>query len=522
MINGIKWVRRTERRVTTKTLQKGKVAGMNQERAREQSAEFILPRSGLLEPLVMGTTMSTAYRPNRLSSYDESSILTEIKRVIVEHFQGKPLSCEEFERFSMVKGVTIRKRFGSWANAIRKAGFEYQGTDYEHLDLTRARYSEDQMLADLQRVKDLNGGRYFSQSFYMANGGKYSVKTLKKHFQSSWQSLLREQLSLLPYLEERLKIHRERPKPISQFSNESLFSEMKRVWDTVGRRPSYTEFRKLGCIGVRVYERRWGSWTKAIEAFYGQAGYETVGLPGSNATPALLLEELTRLARGSGASLFPFGRYCELGGAYSIGAFQRHFGSWKAAVERIGLRDGHTGRYSDEELFAEMQRLWEKFGRQPTYKDMNRDGTMSGGAFQKRFGSWMRAVHAFCEDRQSLSETQRKADCSSQIGTEELHQPECLEQPDVQPDESITSPDGVILVDSRRVPTLRQRFQILQRDSFQCVKCGRSPATAPGVELQVDHIIPWAQGGRTVLENLQTLCRDCNLGKSDLVPRLAP
>ncbi len=210
--------------------------------------------------LAMVTIMSTVFRPNRLLSYDDSSILTEIRRVITEHFQGKPPPKKEFDRFSMVKSWAIRKHFGSWANAIQKAGFEYQGTNYEHIDLRRAKYSEDQMLADLHRLKDLNGGRYFSQSFYMANGGRYSVKTLKKHFQSSWQTLLQERLSLLPHVERRLKIHRQRLKRVSQFTNESLFSEIKRVWETLGRRPSYSEFKRLGHIGVKVYERRWGNW----------------------------------------------------------------------------------------------------------------------------------------------------------------------------------------------------------------------------------------------------------------------
>ena len=34
-------------------------------------------------------------------------------------------------------------------------------------------------------------------------------------------------------------------------------------------------------------------------------------------------------------------------------------------------------------------------------------------------------------------------------------------------------------------------------------------------EMQGDHIIPWAKGGKTVPENCQMLCTDCNLKKSD-------
>ena len=62
----------------------------------------------------------------------------------------------------------------------------------------------------------------------------------------------------------------------------------------------------------------------------------------------------------------------------------------------------------------------------------------------------------------------------------------------------------------------RLRFKVLSRDNFKCCACGASPAKDPSVELHVDHIIPWSKGGETELENLQTLCSKCNLGKSDL------
>lgn len=61
----------------------------------------------------------------------------------------------------------------------------------------------------------------------------------------------------------------------------------------------------------------------------------------------------------------------------------------------------------------------------------------------------------------------------------------------------------------------RLRYQVLKRDRFKCCACGASPAKNPSVELHIDHIIPWSKGGNTSLENLQTLCSKCNLGKSD-------
>ncbi|MCF0142521.1 MAG: HNH endonuclease [Parasporobacterium sp.] len=59
----------------------------------------------------------------------------------------------------------------------------------------------------------------------------------------------------------------------------------------------------------------------------------------------------------------------------------------------------------------------------------------------------------------------------------------------------------------------RLRYDVMKRDNFRCVLCGRG--AADGVKLHVDHLLPIAKGGKTEPDNLRTLCADCNLGKSD-------
>lgn len=63
--------------------------------------------------------------------------------------------------------------------------------------------------------------------------------------------------------------------------------------------------------------------------------------------------------------------------------------------------------------------------------------------------------------------------------------------------------------------TRRVRAEILTRDQYRCQMCGAS--AAHGAILHVDHIIPVSRGGQTVHGNLQALCQDCNLGKSDVL-----
>ena len=62
--------------------------------------------------------------------------------------------------------------------------------------------------------------------------------------------------------------------------------------------------------------------------------------------------------------------------------------------------------------------------------------------------------------------------------------------------------------------TPEQKANILKRDGYKCVVCGRG--IKEGVELQVDHIKPKYLGGKSVIENGQTLCAQHNFIKKTL------
>ena len=74
----------------------------------------------------------------------------------------------------------------------------------------------------------------------------------------------------------------------------------------------------------------------------------------------------------------------------------------------------------------------------------------------------------------------------------------------------------VVQQERSRSISWRLRFIVMRRDDFKCRICGRSPALQPGLVLHVDHVNAWIKGGETVMDNLQTLCEQCNVGKSDL------
>jgi hypothetical protein len=65
-------------------------------------------------------------------------------------------------------------------------------------------------------------------------------------------------------------------------------------------------------------------------------------------------------------------------------------------------------------------------------------------------------------------------------------------------------------MEKRKSLTKKIRFEVFKRDSFKCQYCGKS---SPDVILEVDHIVPVAEGGGNEMINLITACFDCNRGK---------
>jgi predicted restriction endonuclease len=65
---------------------------------------------------------------------------------------------------------------------------------------------------------------------------------------------------------------------------------------------------------------------------------------------------------------------------------------------------------------------------------------------------------------------------------------------------------------SIRAFTSSQKRSLYERQKGICLTCREHFEIE---QMEADHITPWAQGGKTELDNGQMLCRDCNRRKSD-------
>ncbi len=203
-------------------------------------------------------------------------------------------------------------------------------------------------------------------------------------------------------------------------------------------------------------------------------------------TDAELIEDLRRVAAEIGAPAVTIDRYNDHGRFHAT-TLTRRFGNWFNALERAGLKKTRNLNIPNEALFENLVEVWTRLGRQPKYDDLARDvSAYSSGTYEKRFSGWRRVLEAFVD----------------------------WANEGIAPETEIASQRA-----GRRTPRAanwRQRALVLIRDGAKCRFCGASPQS--GARLHVDHVVPWSLGGETVIENLQVLCEQCNVGKSNLSP----
>lgn len=215
----------------------------------------------------------------------------------------------------------------------------------------------------------------------------------------------------------------------------------------------------------------------------------------SRLSDEVILTDIRLTAESLGKDTLSMSDY-KKNGKYDPRNIQKRFGNWNNALQKAGLKSGLVMNLTERELFRNLENVWTNLGRQPTRREMVKPySSISSSPYIRAFGNWNNALLAFIEYINQGDEGIQ----------EELV--------------TTTSNDRIdgkkIIKRTKREISERLRFRILLRDGFTCSKCGRSPMKERGVELHIDHIIPWSKGGETLPENLETKCSRCNLGKGN-------
>jgi 5-methylcytosine-specific restriction endonuclease McrA len=284
---------------------------------------------------------------------------------------------------------------------------------------------------------------------------------------------------------------------------ETLLYEIRRVTELIESEfITISEFEQHSRITASGLGQRFGSWSKALQ----KAGLaHRYARPSTYLSDKDLLEKLKLISQETGNFYVTKTEFCERTGIDPT-RFLRRFGSWRTSLEKAGLQQTPGGkRYTDEECFENLLKVWTHYGRPPQYKEMKKHPSIVGPkAYSTRWKTWNKALHAFVEQVNS----DQPEGSPKLISTEQ----------DMTSASFPTIRSRTLDIDKREIK-LGLRYRVLKRDNFKCVLCGRSPATNAGLELQVDHIYPFSKGGKTVEDNLRSTCADCNIGKGSTVEK---
>ena len=171
-------------------------------------------------------------------------------------------------------------------------------------------------------------------------------------------------------------------------------------------------------------------------------------------------------------------------GKYHFATYIRRFGGWNKALQKAGLKIGLKRTIINQELFDNLEITWKTLGRQPFVNEIKKPlSEFNHATYQRRFGSWLKACEAFIKHKKGDIEFIKLVNPKSTTRNRAINE--------------------------------KTRLQVLKRDNYKCVYCGKSPATDLEIILHIDHIKPFSKGGDNTIANLQTLCSKCNLGKGN-------
>jgi hypothetical protein len=287
-------------------------------------------------------------------------------------------------------------------------------------------------------------------------------------------------------------------------SDAELLADVTRVAELIGDQYlSFGIYKSHGKYSESTFRKRFGSWLNVLTKLGMRTERNSTEM--KRISDAEMLRDLRSVAERIGKKIVTSKEYGQHG-RFSLPTISERFGSWSKFVEEAGLEPtGHIRNVSDAELFSEIERIWISLGKQPTTTEMKKGiSKYSLDTFMRRFGGWRNALLAFVEYVNADGASDEKQNTEDSPPSTQIRVVEPL-----------VSPPKVFAKRTSRNINLKLRFTVLQLDNFRCRSCGASPAKNPEVELHVDHVIPWSKGGETEINNLQTLCSKCNLGKSN-------
>ena len=195
------------------------------------------------------------YELQTLDEYSDEAILAELRRV-ADSLNGQRLTRERFNSLGRVKSSTVSRHFGSWRDALDKAGISEEIAPRQRVvsreDVVQALRSFAAEIPNTPITLDAIARRLgVDRTTISARFGK-------------WKTLLSEVGAT--------------PVPFGRrYTEEECFENILALWTHYGRQPRFDELKySPSAVGPKAYILRWGGWRAALSAFVKNANDTSV------------------------------------------------------------------------------------------------------------------------------------------------------------------------------------------------------------------------------------------------------
>jgi len=290
---------------------------------------------------------------------------------------------------------------------------------------------------------------------------------------------------------------------LEEYTPESIVDEVRRIeMITKTRTITQKDVKDYGRISVSTIYKHFASLAEVAEKA-GLRPHRKVG----DTTKEDIVDELRRISgiiRSRPLKQSDIEQYSKISYYKIISQFK----SLGRAVRAASLIPHRSTKHGRDDLLTILIDLWnntlENEGRRPYIIDLKRYGVgISPDTYRRIFGGWKKALkeaYDYVSEKSVVEElpilTSKKTILKTQDEPEPPKRPSSFVE--------------------RKPISIRKRFFVFKRDHFSCVFCGNSGV---GVRLELDHKVPISKGGTDDLDNLQTLCFECNRGKRDSLER---
>jgi 5-methylcytosine-specific restriction endonuclease McrA len=235
---------------------------------------------------------------------DKETVLDEIRKLNKSPNSSDPPKYKELEDFSGITHSQVQYRFGSWTEALEKAGIEPRNRN-----VTR-----EELLNEIERLSEKHRDGKPPREKDVSKHSDYSIRPYYSEF-GTWNNALDE--SSIDSVNQNTNI-----------SKNELIEEIERVFNEDGVL-TFEKFSEKSDYSKGCYQRRFSTFGKAVK----EAGFQPVrerNIPEKELLNAI--KELSDDVNGR-----PSINDMENTGKYSMEIYFRRFDSWENAIGKAGF-----------------------------------------------------------------------------------------------------------------------------------------------------------------------------------------